>query len=56
MFGELRNKIVPLVKQIKESANKPKTDFLFERFEKEEQSAFSKEILAKWVTTLMPAD
>ncbi|WP_342432078.1 carboxypeptidase M32 [Neobacillus sp. FSL H8-0543] len=47
VFGELRDKIVPLVKQIKESAIKPNTDFLFERFKKEEQSAFSKEILCK---------
>lgn len=47
VFGELRAKIVPLVKQISESANKPKTDFLFETFKKEDQRAFSLEILAK---------
>lgn len=47
VFGELRAKIVPLVKQISESTNKPKTDFLFETFKKDAQREFSLEILAK---------
>jgi carboxypeptidase Taq len=47
VFGDLRDKIVPLVKQIAESTNKPNTDFLFEEFKKEDQRAFSLDILAK---------
>jgi carboxypeptidase Taq len=47
VFGELRAKIVPLVKQISESNNQPKTDFLFETFKKDAQRAFSLEILDK---------
>ncbi|WHY84389.1 carboxypeptidase M32 [Neobacillus novalis] len=47
VFGELREKIVPLVKQIAESAQKPKTDFLFEEFPKENQREFSLKILEK---------
>ena len=45
VFGQLREKIVPLVKQISESANKPHTDFLFENFPKDKQRQFSEEIL-----------
>jgi carboxypeptidase Taq len=45
VFGELREKIVPLVKAISESPNKPKTDFLFKTFPKEKQREFSLEIL-----------
>ncbi|MEH7253768.1 carboxypeptidase M32 [Neobacillus niacini] len=47
VFGELRDKIVPLVKQIAESPNKPSTEFLFIEFEKEKQRAFSLDILGK---------
>ncbi|MEH7272753.1 carboxypeptidase M32 [Neobacillus vireti] len=47
VFGDLRDKIVPLVKQIAESPNKPKTEFLFETFKKEKQRAFSLDILEK---------
>lgn len=47
VFGDLRNNIVPLVKQISESPQKPKTDFLFKTFKKEDQRAFSLDILAK---------
>jgi carboxypeptidase Taq len=47
VFGELREKIVPLVKQISESPNKPVTNFLFETFPKENQRQFSLDILAK---------
>ncbi len=47
VFGDLRDKIVPLVKQIAESTNKPTTEFLFEEFKKEDQRAFSLDILAK---------
>ncbi|MDE3839335.1 carboxypeptidase M32 [Bacillus methanolicus] len=45
VFSNLREKIVPLVKEISESPNKPKTDFLFKRFPKEKQREFSLEIL-----------
>ncbi|MFD2445799.1 carboxypeptidase M32 [Bacillus sp. CGMCC 1.16607] len=45
VFGQLRENIVPLVKQISESQNKPKTDFLFKSFSKEKQKEFSLEIL-----------
>lgn len=45
VFSELREKIVPLVKAISESTNKPKTDFLFKTFPKEKQREFSLEIL-----------
>lgn len=47
VFGELKEKIIPLVKKISESPHKPKTDFLFETFTKENQREFSLEILAK---------
>lgn len=45
VFGELREKIVPLVKSISESNHKPETDFLFETFPKEKQKEFSLEVL-----------
>lgn len=45
VFGELRERIVPLVKAISESPNKPETSFLFEKFPKERQRAFSVEVL-----------
>ncbi|WP_026694870.1 carboxypeptidase M32 [Peribacillus kribbensis] len=45
VFGKLRESIVPLVKQIAESENKPETDFLYHRFSKEDQKSFSLEIL-----------
>jgi len=44
-FAKLRNKIVPLVQKISESKNKPKTDFLYANFPKEQQKAFSLEVL-----------
>lgn len=47
VFGELRGKIVPLVKQISKSPHKPKTDFLFKKFPKEKQREFSLKILDK---------
>ncbi|MDP4083819.1 MAG: carboxypeptidase M32 [Bacillota bacterium] len=47
VFGDLREKIVPLVKSISSSPNKPKTEFLFHHFPKEKQREFSKEILAQ---------
>ncbi|PGY14064.1 carboxypeptidase M32 [Bacillus sp. AFS031507] len=47
VFGELRDKIVPLVKQISKSPHKPKTDFLYEKFPKEKQREFSLKILGK---------
>ncbi|MBS4199461.1 carboxypeptidase M32 [Bacillus sp. FJAT-49732] len=45
VFGELRDVIVPLVKKITNSDNKPKTDFLFHKFPKEKQKEFSVKIL-----------
>lgn len=45
VFGELREKIIPLVKTISESANKPETSFLFEHFPKDKQRDFSLNIL-----------
>jgi carboxypeptidase Taq len=47
VFGDLREKIVPLVKQIADSSYKPKTEFLFKTFNKDKQKALSLEILAK---------
>lgn len=47
VFGELRSKIVPLVQTISESKNKPETNFLFEKFPKEQQKGFSLKILAQ---------
>ncbi|MEH7331325.1 carboxypeptidase M32 [Neobacillus drentensis] len=47
VFGELREKIVPLVKAISEAANKPKTDFILKDFKKEKQREFSLDILEK---------
>ncbi|MDZ5473199.1 carboxypeptidase M32 [Bacillus sp. 31A1R] len=45
VFGELREKIVPLVKAIAESSNKPETSFLFEHFPKDKQRDFSLDVL-----------
>jgi carboxypeptidase Taq len=45
VFGDLREKIVPLVQQISGSTAKPETEFLFNHFPKEKQRAFSLEIL-----------
>lgn len=45
VFGELRETIVPLVKEISESPNKPNTEILFKQFPKEGQRAASLEIL-----------
>ncbi|MFT4414162.1 carboxypeptidase M32 [Fredinandcohnia humi] len=47
VFLELREKIVPLVKAISESDNKPNTSFLFNEFPKENQRELSLEILRK---------
>lgn len=45
VFGDLRQKIVPLVQKIAESTNKPVTDFLYKPFSKEKQRAFSLAVL-----------
>lgn len=45
VFGDLRDKLVPLVKAVTESPNQPTNEFLFRHFPKEEQKAFSLEIL-----------
>ncbi|WP_057763944.1 carboxypeptidase M32 [Cytobacillus praedii] len=45
VFGQLREKIVPLVHSISQSDQKLETNFLFEHFPKEKQREFSLEIL-----------
>lgn len=45
VFSDLRASIVPLVQKIAAAGHKPKTDFLFHPFPKEQQRAFSIEIL-----------
>jgi carboxypeptidase Taq len=45
VFGELRKKLVPLVKNVAEATNKPRTDFLYKTFTKENQRQFSLKIL-----------
>lgn len=45
VFGQLRNRIIPLVQKISESVSKPKTDFLYKTFPKEAQRDFSNRIL-----------
>jgi carboxypeptidase Taq len=45
VFGQLKETIVPLVKKISESENKPDTAVLFKHFSKENQKAFSHDIL-----------
>lgn len=45
VFGELRRKIIPLVKDVSEAKTKPHTSFLFKSFPKEKQKAFTIEIL-----------
>lgn len=45
VFNELREKIVSLLKRISESPNQPKTDFLFQFFDKQKQESFSLDIL-----------
>jgi len=45
VFNELREKIVSLLKRISESPNQPKTDFLFQSFNKQKQELFSLDIL-----------
>lgn len=45
VFGQLRERIVPLVKKIMDSGNKPETDFLFHHFPKSKQREFSIELL-----------
>ncbi|MFE4522728.1 carboxypeptidase M32 [Cytobacillus firmus] len=45
VFGQLREKIIPLVQQISESQNKPDTRFLFEHFAKDKQRDFSLKVL-----------
>lgn len=45
VFSQLKDRIVPLVHQIKESRQKPDTAFLFQKFSKEQQKGFSYYIL-----------
>lgn len=45
VFGDLREKIIPLIKAISESSQKPNTEFLLEHFPKDKQRDLSIEIL-----------
>jgi carboxypeptidase Taq len=45
VFAQLRSSIVPLVQAIADSPNKPKTDFLYQPFPKEQQRDFSLAVL-----------
>ncbi|AZV44074.1 carboxypeptidase M32 [Peribacillus asahii] len=45
VFAELRERIVPLVKQISMSSHQPDTSFLYKYFPKEKQKQFSLDIL-----------
>ncbi|MBS4217350.1 carboxypeptidase M32 [Bacillus sp. FJAT-49711] len=45
VFGDLRDVIIPLVRKITASQNKPKTEFLFQHFPKNKQKEFSIKIL-----------
>lgn len=45
VFGQLRDEIVPLVKQIGNSSKQPDTEFLFKSFSKEKQRAFCLKVL-----------
>ena len=45
VFGELKEKLIPLVQQISQSACKPETSFLFGHFPQDQQRQFSIEIL-----------
>ncbi|XQY90344.1 carboxypeptidase M32 [Metabacillus sp. HB246100] len=45
VFAQVREKIVPLVKSIAASSEKPKTDFIYKEFPKEAQKKFSEFIL-----------
>jgi carboxypeptidase Taq len=45
VFGKLRERIVPLVKQIGDAPNQPETKFLYEHFPKAKQRDFSLKIL-----------
>ncbi|MGI2327026.1 carboxypeptidase M32 [Planococcus sp. YIM B11945] len=45
VFGQLRDRIVPLVKKIQESPNKPETKFLYDYFSEQAQRELSNNIL-----------
>ncbi|QQZ11069.1 carboxypeptidase M32 [Heyndrickxia vini] len=45
VFSEVREAIIPLVKKISESSNKPDTSFIFKHFPKDKQKEFSLKIL-----------
>ncbi|MFA9560536.1 carboxypeptidase M32 [Evansella sp. AB-rgal1] len=45
VFGQLQDEIVPLVKEVTESPNKPETSFLFHYFSTQNQEELSKDIL-----------
>lgn len=47
VFGQLREEIVALVKEIAASPNKPDTSFLHKPFPKEQQKAFSLKVIEK---------
>lgn len=45
VFGELRDQLIPLVKEVTDSPHQPKTDFLYHNFPRANQEALSLEIL-----------
>ncbi|MBB5174523.1 carboxypeptidase Taq [Texcoconibacillus texcoconensis] len=45
VFTELKEALIPLVKRVTESSSQPETNFLYEYFPKEEQRAFSEQVL-----------
>ncbi|KYG25576.1 carboxypeptidase M32 [Alkalihalobacillus trypoxylicola] len=45
VFGELKEKLIPLVKEVSNSKHQAKTDFLFEHFPKEKQRDLSESVL-----------
>lgn len=45
VFAEVRDAIIPLVKKISDSSNKPDTSFIFKHFPKDKQKDFSLKIL-----------
>ena len=47
VFNQLREHIVPLVQQVVNANDQPRTDFLFNHFPQDKQQAFSMEVLKK---------
>ncbi len=47
VFGEFKQRVIPLVRRIAEEGDKPETVFLFKEFPKDKQRDFSLEVLRK---------